>query len=381
MTIAKGFSICNELQQIGRKEMTDEFYMSLALDLAGTTKQQTSPNPAVGAVIVSNGEIVGLGAHLKAGSPHAEIHALRMAGSQANGSTVYVTLEPCSHYGKTPPCANALIEAGVSRVVIAAQDPNPLVAGKGLQLLRDAGIEVTTDILLERAQALNKVFFAYIQQRKPFVTLKQAITLDGKIAAKRGIGEQITSKESQVDVHKDRENHDAILVGIGTVCSDNPRLTNRLGNTKKQPIRIILDTHLRIKPDRLVIMDSSAPTWIVTGSKASAEKIAQLSQISHVEILQLSNPLIDIEELLLELGKRQIMKLYVEGGQTVNASFLKSGSINQLITYIAPKIVGGTNAIPMFSDLGVKQMENAFELKLQEIHKIGEDLKIVSVLK
>ena len=381
MTIAKGFSICNELQQIGRKEMTDEFYMSLALDLAGTTKQQTSPNPAVGAVIVSNGEIVGLGAHLKAGGPHAEIHALRMAGSQANGSTVYVTLEPCSHYGKTPPCANALIEAGVSRVVIAAQDPNPLVAGKGLQLLRDAGIEVTTDILLERAQALNKEFFAYIQQRKPFVTLKQAITLDGKIAAKRGIGEQITSKESQADVHKGRENHDAILVGIGTVCSDNPRLTNRLGNTKKQPIRIILDTHLRITPDRLVIMDSSAPTWIVTGSKASAEKIAQLSQISHVEILQLSNPLIDIEELLLELGKRQIMKLYVEGGQTVNASFLKSGSVNQLITYIAPKIVGGTNAIPMFSDLGVKQMENAFELKLQEIHKIGEDLKIVSVLK
>ena len=381
MTIAKGFSICNELQQIGRKEMTDEFYMSLALDLAGTTKQQTSPNPAVGAVIVSNGEIVGLGAHLKAGGPHAEIHALRMAGSQANGSTVYVTLEPCSHYGKTPPCANALIEAGVSRVVIAAQDPNPLVAGKGLQLLRDAGIEVTTDILLERAQALNKEFFAYIQQRKPFVTLKQAITLDGKIAAKRGIGEQITSKESQADVHKGRENHDAILVGIGTVCSDNPRLTNRLGNTKKQPIRIILDTHLRITPDRLVIMDSSAPTWIVTGSKASAEKIAQLSQISHVEILQLSNPLIDIEELLLELGKRQIMKLYVEGGQTVNASFLKSGSINQLITYIAPKIVGGTNAIPMFSDLGVTQMEDALELELQEIHKIGEDLKIVSVLK
>lgn len=381
MTIAKGFSICNELQQIGRKEMTDEFYMSLALDLAGTTKQQTSPNPAVGAVIVSNGEIVGLGAHLKAGGPHAEIHALRMAGSQANGSTVYVTLEPCSHYGKTPPCANALIEAGVSRVVIAAQDPNPLVAGKGLQLLRDAGIEVTTDILLERAQALNKEFFAYIQQRKPFVTLKQAITLDGKIAAKRGIGEQITSKESQADVHKGRENHDAILVGIGTVCSDNPRLTNRLGNTKKQPIRIILDTHLRITPDRLVIMDSSAPTWIVTGSKASAEKIAQLSQILHVEILQLSKPLIDIEELLLELGKRKIMKLYVEGGQTVNASFLKSGSVNQLITYIAPKIVGGTNAIPMFSDLGVTQMEDALELELQEIHKIGEDLKIVSVLK
>ncbi|UQW97213.1 bifunctional diaminohydroxyphosphoribosylaminopyrimidine deaminase/5-amino-6-(5-phosphoribosylamino)uracil reductase RibD [Rummeliibacillus sp. G93] len=361
--------------------MTDEFYMSLALDLAGTTKQQTSPNPAVGAVIVSNGEIVGLGAHLKAGGPHAEIHALRMAGSQANGSTVYVTLEPCSHYGKTPPCANALIEAGVSRVVIAAQDPNPLVAGKGLQLLRDAGIEVTTDILLERAQALNKEFFAYIQQRKPFVTLKQAITLDGKIAAKRGIGEQITSEESQVDVHKDRENHDAILVGIGTVCSDNPRLTNRLGNTKKQPIRIILDTHLRITPDRLVIMDSSAPTWIVTGSKASAEKIAQLSQISHVKILQLTKPLIDIEELLLELGKRQIMKLYVEGGQTVNASFLKSGSVNQLITYIAPKIVGGKNAIPMFSDLGVTQMEDALELELQEIHKIGEDLKIVSVLK
>lgn len=360
--------------------MTDEFYMDFALKLAQVAEGQTTPNPVVGAVIVKDGEIIGFGAHLKAGCPHAEVNALQMAGNRAKGSTVYVTLEPCSHYGKTPPCAMALIESGVHRVVIASMDPNPLVAGKGIALMRDAGIEVKTGVLKERADALNKAFFHFIHQNKPFVTLKQAITLDGKLAAQTGFGEQITGSEVQQDVHNDREKYDAILVGIGTVLADNPSLTNRLGKTKKQPIRIILDTHLTMPHDKKVIKDGQAPTWIFTGSETASEKIASFQQ-PHVEIIQLSRPTIDITEMLTELGKRQVMKLYVEGGKTINASFLKSRYVNQLITYVAPKIVGGNKAVPMFADLDVQQMTEAFELKFQHVEMIGEDLKITSVLK
>ncbi|WML42038.1 bifunctional diaminohydroxyphosphoribosylaminopyrimidine deaminase/5-amino-6-(5-phosphoribosylamino)uracil reductase RibD [Neobacillus sp. OS1-2] len=360
--------------------MTDEFYMDFALKLAQVAEGQTAPNPVVGAVMVKDGEIIGFGAHLKAGTEHAEVHALKMAGSRAKGSTIYVTLEPCSHYGKTPPCAMALIESGVERVVIASVDPNPLVAGKGIALLRNAGIEVKTGALKEKADALNEAFFHFIQQNRPFVTLKQAITLDGKLAAQPGFGEKITGSEVQQDVHNDREKQDAILVGIGTILSDNPSLTNRLGKTKRQPIRIILDTHLKMPHDKKVITDGQSPTWIVTGSDAAAEKIASFHQ-PHVKIIQLSTRAIDITELLAELGKRQVMKLYVEGGKTVNASFLKSGFVNQMITYVAPKIVGGNRAVPMFADLDVQQMEYAYELNFQQVEVIGGDLKITSVLK
>ncbi|MCJ8008604.1 bifunctional diaminohydroxyphosphoribosylaminopyrimidine deaminase/5-amino-6-(5-phosphoribosylamino)uracil reductase RibD [Lederbergia wuyishanensis] len=360
--------------------MNDEFYMDFALKLAQVSDGQTSPNPTVGAVVVKDGEIIGFGSHLKAGFPHAEINALKMAGDRAEGSTIYVTLEPCSHHGKTPPCANALIESRVHRVVIGSMDPNPLVAGKGIGLLRDAGIEVKTGVLKEKADELNKAFFHFIQHKKPFVTLKQAITLDGKIAAEAGKDQKITGKEVQEDVHLDRERHDAILVGIGTVLSDNPLLTNRYGKTKKQPIRIILDTHLKITPDKKVITDTKSKTWIFTGSDVEKDRITNFTQ-SHVEIIQLSNSSIEIDEVLAILGKRQVSKLYVEGGKTINASFLKSGYVNQLITYVAPKIIGGNSAVPMFGDLNVKEMPAAYGLTYQNVEVIGEDLKITSVLK
>nr|WP_233711607.1 bifunctional diaminohydroxyphosphoribosylaminopyrimidine deaminase/5-amino-6-(5-phosphoribosylamino)uracil reductase RibD [Lederbergia citrisecunda] len=354
--------------------------MDFALKLAQVSEGQTSPNPTVGAVIVKNGEIIGFGSHLKTGFSHAEVNALKMAGDRAEGSTVYVTLEPCSHYGKTPPCAMALIESRVHRVVIASMDPNPLVAGKGIALLREAGIEVKTGILKEQADELNKAFFHFIQQKQPFVTLKQAITLDGKIAAEAGLDQKITGKEVQEDVHLDREKHDAILVGIGTVIADNPMLTNRYGKTKRQPIRIILDTQLKITPDKKVITDNQSKTWIFTGSKVEKDKIASFTQ-PHVEIIQLSKPLIEIDELLKILGKRQVSKLYVEGGRAINASFLKSGKVNQLITYVAPKIIGGNSAISMFEDLNVKEMNEAYGLTFQKVAVIGEDLKITSTLK
>ncbi|MCR2822244.1 bifunctional diaminohydroxyphosphoribosylaminopyrimidine deaminase/5-amino-6-(5-phosphoribosylamino)uracil reductase RibD [Lederbergia panacisoli] len=360
--------------------MNDEIYMEFALKLAQVSAGQTSPNPTVGAVIVKDGEIIGFGSHLKAGCPHAEVNALQMAGKRAKGSTVYITLEPCSHYGKTPPCTKALIEYGVQRVVIASMDPNPLVAGKGITLLKSAGIEVKTDVLKEKTDELNKVFFHFIKHKKPFVTLKQAITLDGKIAAEEGKDQKITGKEVQKDVHLDRERNDAILVGIGTILADNPLLTNRYGNTKKQPIRIILDTHLRITPDKKVITDTQTKTWIFTGSDVEKDRIANFTQ-SHVEIIQFSKPSIEIDEVLTILGKRQVSKLYVEGGKTINASFLKSGNVNQLITYVAPKIIGGNSALPMFGDLNVQKMPEAYRLTFQNVEVIGEDLKLTSILK
>ena len=359
--------------------MNEEYYMEFALKLAEIADGQTMPNPSVGSVIVKDGEIIGYGSHLKAGHAHAEINALQMAGNRAAGATMYVTLEPCGHFGKTPPCAAAIVKSGIERVVIASNDPNPLVAGKGIEMLESAGIQVITGILKEKADRLNQAFFTYIEKGRPFITLKQAITLDGKLAVSPNHGEVITGKRVQMDVHRDRERHDAILVGIGTVLADDPRLTNRYGITKKQPVRIILDTHLRIAPNQGVILDGSTPTWIFTGSEIAKEKIDPLSK-PHVEIIQLSSPAISIAEVLTILAERKITKLYVEGGKTINASLLKSGMVDQVITYIAPKIIGGNEAVPMVDDLHVHRMSEAYKLRFKEIQMVGEDLKILSTL-
>lgn len=358
--------------------MTDEFYMNFALQLAQITEGQTNPNPVVGAVIVKDQEIVGFGAHLKAGTPHAEVNALQMAGERANGSTIYVTLEPCSHYGRTPPCANALVKAGIKRVVIASLDPNPLVAGMGVNILKNAGIEVTAGVLEDKANQLNEAFFHFIQNEVPYVTLKQAITLDGKLSSENSGGEAITGMNVQYDVHKDREANDAILVGIGTILTDNPSLTNRLGNTNKQPIRVILDTKLKTPHNAKVVTEDITTTFIFVGSEVSEEKIKWFSQ-AHVEIIQCEKPTIPIEKVLKELAKRNIMKLYVEGGGKVNASFLKSGYVNQVITYIAPKLIGGNKAINMIGDLNIHHVKDAYMLKFKNVEMIGDDIKITSV--
>lgn len=378
--ISLGVFFLKQSIETGGILMTDEFYMNFALQLAQITEGQTNPNPVVGAVIVKDQEIIGFGAHLKAGTPHAEVNALQMAGDKANGSTIYVTLEPCSHYGRTPPCANALVNAGIKRVVIASLDPNPLVAGKGVNILENAGIEVTTGVLEEKANLLNEAFFHFIQHEVPFVTLKQAITLDGKLSSENGVGEAITGMDVQYDVHKDREANDAILVGIGTVLADNPSLTNRLGNTTKQPIRVILDTNLNMPHNAKVITEDITTTVIFTGSEVSKEKIKSFPQ-AHVEIVQCKKTTISIEEVLKELGKRNIMKLYVEGGGKVNASFLKSGYVNQVITYIAPKLIGGNGGVNMIGDLNNHYVKDAYPLKFEHVEMIGEDIKIISVPK
>ncbi|OYD56871.1 riboflavin biosynthesis protein RibD [Fictibacillus aquaticus] len=357
--------------------MTDEHYMKLALELAKSAEGQTSPNPMVGAVVVKDGQIAGMGAHLRAGEHHAEVHALNMAGDKAMDSVIYVTLEPCSHYGKTPPCADRIIEAGVKKVVIAAIDQNPIVSGKGIQRLREAGLEVVTGICRQEAESMNKVFNHFQKHRKPYVTLKTAVSLDGKIAAASGESKWITSAESRDDAHRYRHSHDAILVGIGTVLADNPSLTTRLPNGGSNPIRIILDTTLQTPIEAKLVTDSEAPTWIITGSGVSMEQILPYTE-KGVRVIPLSTPSIEIESVLELLGSENITSLFVEGGSSVNGSFLQSGSIQQVIMYQAPILIGGSDAPQPFGGGGIERLKDALKLELESVERIGPDIKITA---
>ncbi|GGJ59568.1 diaminohydroxyphosphoribosylaminopyrimidine deaminase/5-amino-6-(5-phosphoribosylamino)uracil reductase [Anoxybacillus voinovskiensis] len=358
----------------------DERYMRLAFEIAKTGLGQTSPNPAVGAVVVKNGEIVGFGAHLKAGEPHAEVHAIRMAGDKAKGATVYVTLEPCSHFGKTPPCADLLVETGVQRVVIATTDPNPLVAGKGIEKLKQAGIDVTVGVLKEEADDLNRVFFHYITTKTPFVTMKFAASLDGKIATKTGESKWITSEEARQDVHRYRARHDAILVGVDTVIADDPSLTVRLPEGGKNPIRLILDTHLRTPLEANVVQDGAAETWIVVGSEVSRERIALYAR-PHVRIVSMPTPTIDIRELLNMLAGHKITSVFVEGGAKVHDSFIRAGAVQEIIAYFAPKIIGGSEAKTPVEGIGFAHMTDVLELTIKRVETIGRDIKIIAAPK
>ncbi|KFN02670.1 bifunctional diaminohydroxyphosphoribosylaminopyrimidine deaminase/5-amino-6-(5-phosphoribosylamino)uracil reductase RibD [Bacillus clarus] len=357
--------------------MTDQEYMRAALQIAQGTSGQTSPNPMVGAVVVKDGNIVGMGAHLRAGEEHAEVHALHMAGEKAKGATIYVTLEPCSHFGKTPPCCELLIEKGVKRVVIATLDRNPLVSGNGRRRLEEAGIEVTTGVLEANATLLNRYFFHYMKTKRPFVTIKTAMSLDGKTATMTGESKWITGEKARADVHQYRHTHDAILVGVNTVIADNPHLTTRIPNGGKHPIRIILDTNLRTPPSSHVITDEIAPTWIIVGKDASKEKIAAYTS-ENVTVFQMKTKQIKIHELLSLLGEKQILSLFVEGGQSVHASFLETNNFNEIVTYISPKLIGGKEAPTLFGGTGFSKLQDALSLKIQEMKQIGDDIKIVA---
>ncbi|WP_096153659.1 MULTISPECIES: bifunctional diaminohydroxyphosphoribosylaminopyrimidine deaminase/5-amino-6-(5-phosphoribosylamino)uracil reductase RibD [Bacillus] len=361
--------------------MNHSFYMKFAIDLAEKARGQTSPNPAVGAVVVKNGEIIGFGAHLKAGEGHAEVLAMQMAGDKAVGSTVYVTLEPCSHYGKTPPCANLLIDKKVSKVVIASLDPNPLVSGNGVKRLKESGIEVIVGVEEDSAKKLNDVFFYNMQTKEPFVTVKTAISLDGKTATHTGESKWITGEEARYDVHTYRHWHDAILVGVNTVIADDPSLTTRLDSGGKNPIRIVLDTSLRIPTKSNVLTDKEAPTWIITSLMASQDKIKELNKNHLVEVIQLESNELKISAVLKLLGKRGITSLFVEGGATVNGSFLKEKKINQLITYIAPTLIGGGKAPTSFGGEGFQKMVETLSLSFEEVSMIGNDIKIIAKIR
>jgi diaminohydroxyphosphoribosylaminopyrimidine deaminase / 5-amino-6-(5-phosphoribosylamino)uracil reductase len=360
--------------------MSDREYMQLALDLAASAKGNTNPNPLVGAVLVKDGVIVGTGLHRKAGEPHAEVHAFRMAGEHAKGATLYVTLEPCSHYGKTPPCANLVKDSEVARVVVAMQDPNPAVAGRGIQLLQDAGIEVEVGLLEAEAKKLNERFIHNMLTERPFVVSKFAMTLDGKIATHNGHSQWITAEAARTDVHQLRHEVDGILVGVQTVLKDNPKLTTRLpeGNGRN-PIRVILDSSLQTPLEAHVSNTVEARTIIVTSFEADAKKANALEKQGVMIIrVKSSEQGIDIDSTLRALYQVGITHLLVEGGAAVNASFLRSGYIDQYIVYIAPKILGGKNSFTPFSGEDVDSINLAHLLQFEAVTQIGEDLRIIA---
>ncbi|WP_333792310.1 bifunctional diaminohydroxyphosphoribosylaminopyrimidine deaminase/5-amino-6-(5-phosphoribosylamino)uracil reductase RibD [Megamonas funiformis] len=356
----------------------DEKYMRLAMQLAGNAIGRTSPNPLVGAVIVKDNRVVGCGWHRKAGTPHAEVHALNQAGELAQGADVYVTLEPCAHYGKTPPCAKALVEAKVKNVYGGLLDVNPKVAGKGFKILEDAGIHVEYGFLQDELRKQNEVFFKWIEHKKPFVVLKAAMTLDGKIATATGQSKWITNETSRAYGYKLRDIYDGIMVGINTVIEDNPMLTARVDGGKN-PIRIVVDSSLKIDINANVVQDKSAKTIIATTDKADKDKILKL-QAQDVDVIVVDkdkNDKVDIEKLLDILGQQNICSILVEGGATLSGSFVAKKLVDKVDFFIAPKIVGGKEAKTPVAGTGILNLQEALMLKDIQIEKLEEDILII----
>lgn len=356
----------------------DEKYMRLAMQLAGNAIGRTSPNPLVGAVIVKDNRVVGCGWHRKAGTPHAEVHALNQAGELAQGADVYVTLEPCAHYGKTPPCAKALVEAKVKNVYGGLLDVNPKVAGKGFKILEDAGIHVEYGFLQDELRKQNEVFFKWIEHKKPFIVLKAAMTLDGKIATATGQSKWITNETSRAYGYKLRDIYDGIMVGINTVIEDNPMLTARVDGGKN-PIRIVVDSSLKIDINANVVQDKSAKTIIATTDKADKDKILKL-QAQDVDVIVVDkdeNDKVNIEKLLDILGQQNICSILVEGGATLSGSFVAKKLVDKVYFFIAPKIIGGKEAKTPVAGTGILNLQEALTLKDIQIEKLEEDILII----
>ncbi|MFW6284725.1 MAG: bifunctional diaminohydroxyphosphoribosylaminopyrimidine deaminase/5-amino-6-(5-phosphoribosylamino)uracil reductase RibD [Desulfosalsimonas sp.] len=357
--------------------------MKTALELAEKGAGCTSPNPMVGAVIVHDGQIIGRGWHEKAGGPHAEVNAIADAGNRARGATMYVTLEPCNHQGRTPPCTKAILEAGISRVVCAMADPNPEVAGGGARFLADRGIDVTTGICETQARRLNEFFIHYIQTRRPFVVLKSAATLDGKIATRTGDSKWVTGPAARARVHQMRNCCDAILVGVNTVTADDPSLTTRLENTTgRDAVRVILDTRLSMPGTaKMLSQKSSAPTVIAASENADPQKAAGLEKAG-ARILSLpeKNDRVDLEALMEKLGQMNITSLLVEGGGRVAASFLQNRLVDKICFFYAPKILGG-DGMGICSGPGPQMMSSAICITDMEIEQIGDDILIQGYIK
>ena len=357
--------------------MEDIKFMRRALELAQMAEGDTSPNPMVGAVIVDgDGNIAGEGYHHKAGQPHAEINALAAAGDKAKGATVYVTLEPCSHYGRTGPCCEALIKAGVKRVVSAVTDPNPLVAGRGLNRLREAGIEVTENVCEDEAKKLNEKFFFWITHKRPFVSLKYAMTLDGRLAAAGGDSKWITGTEARTYAHYLRKTHDAVLVGKNTVLKDDCELTTRMVKGKN-PVRIVLDSNAAI-PLNAKILNGEAKTIVAVSEAAPQDKLNELQKLTTVEVLKLpqQNGHLDLQALLEKLAAMEITSVLVEGGSEVHGAFVDAGLAEKVYAFIAPKIIGGKEAIGPVGGIGGTDMGKALKLRNVEYQQLGTDFLI-----
>ena len=361
-----------------------EQYMRQALALAEKGRGWTSPNPMVGAVVVKNGRIVGQGYHQKVGGPHAEVNAIDDAGDKARGATIYVTLEPCNHFGRTPPCTQKIIAAGIKRVVVALADPNPDVKGGGNRYLQNQGLEVITGVCEAQARTLNEAFTTWITTGKPFVLLKCAATLDGRIATRTGDSRWVTGPASRRFVHRIRHAVDGILVGVETVKKDDPSLTTRIEDEAGvDPTRIILDTHLTTPPTaKLLHQVSDAPTWIVCGSDADAGRRSALEDTgARVITSGVADGRIDLPALMQQLGDLQIGSLLIEGGGTVVGSALAAGIVDKLCLFYAPKLLGGDDGIPMCRGTGPDRMRDALAVHDLEVLRFDADVLMQGYLK
>lgn len=365
----------------------DRQWMRRALRLA--VKGFTPPNPMVGCVLVKDGIVVGEGYHPKAGEPHAEVFALRDAGERAQGATAYVTLEPCCHHGRTPPCADALIAAKVARVVVAILDNNPKVGGKGIKTLRAAGIPVELGILEAEAMQVNEAFFHFHETGRPFVTLKAAMTLDGKIATRTGDSEWITGDRARKYVHRLRAQSGAVLAGVGTMLADDPALNARLSGVKldRQPLRVIVDSRLRTPPQAQAVRIAAAapdfaPLLIATTENADRQNARALEQ-NGVEIVLLPmtpEGRVDLTALMTVLAQRQIISVFVEGGGGIHAALLENELAHKVLFFVAPKIVGGREAVTPVEGTGVGNMGAAWNVHRMEVHRFGDDLALEGYL-
>ncbi len=378
---------------------SDEYFLRRALELARKGIGLTSPNPCVGAVVVDGeGRVVGEGSHAFEGIKHAEVLALEQAGDRARGATVYINLEPCSHQGRTGACADAIISAGVRRVVACMQDPNPLVAGKGFERLRNAGVSVASGILEEEAKALNEAFAKYIRQRTPLITLKSAMTLDGKIAPPPGellrhptalggggaSGGWITSDVARSHVQELRHRHDALMVGVGTIIADDPLLTDRSGLPRRRPLlRVIVDSRLRLPPESRVVKTAKDDVLVLCSFAEEKRKRELQDQGIRVEQVPVGvgdgRP--DMLQIARRLGTMEITSLIVEGGAMINGAALASGIVDKVFLYYAPKILAGTGSVPFATGPGFAHMSEAAYVKAIRLHRFGEDFAVEGYLR
>lgn len=362
--------------------MIDERYMARALELARRGCFTTTPNPNVGCVIVRDGEIVGEGWHHRAGEPHAEVHALRMAGEKARGATAYVTLEPCSHHGRTPPCCDALIAAGVSRVVAAMQDPNPQVAGRGLYRLQQAGIAVSHGLMMNAAEAINRGFLKRMRTGFPWIQLKLGASLDGRTAMASGESQWITSAAARRDVQRFRAQSSAILTTSATVLADNPSLTVRWNELNdevrqqldeqqlRQPVRVVIDSQQRVTPQHRLI-DQPGETWLM---RSAPDQQVWPESVTQIAVPQRESQL-DLVAMMMLLGQRQINSVWVEAGATLAGALLQAGLVDELIVYLAPKLLG--NAARGLCELpGLEHLAAAPALNFSDVRMVGGDLRL-----
>lgn len=361
----------------------DRGYMRRALEVARRGEALTSPNPMVGAVVVKDERIVSEAFYTYDGRLHAEAIALEQAGEAARGATLYINLEPCCHYGRTPPCVEAIISAGLSRVVAGMRDPNPLVSGGGFARLRDAGIEVEEGVLAEDCRAFNEQFVRYITGGV-FVTLKGAMTLDGCIAApeQKADDRRITGDEAHAYVQALRHHHDALLTGAGTVLADDPMLTDRSGLPRRRPLlRVVMDSALRLPPDSHLAQSAHNDLLVVCVDEASRKR-QQALEARGIEVLRINNSSrTALEPLLAELRRRQITSVLLEAGSALNASALESGLIDKVVLFYAPKILGGQDALPLFGGRGLRTLQQARRVRITELRQIGDDFVVEGYLR